>query len=338
MSHHFETPTGREDPRLSLGDFYLFDGRAGFTVMAMTVNPGADPTRFPLFRDGGLYAFRFDARGDGQEDVSFRVRFGAATASGSGRHEQSFEVYRALNGETGQDGDGILIARGVTSETAAETNGVTAFAGSVHEVSAGNAAGLEEFRSALAHDEFKPEAFAERENFFVSGHVAAIVLEVPNELLGLGTVHGWATVSLQGHAPEQQVARWGLPLISRLFLADDDARESYNRTPQSGNNRPFLGHIAGVVRRSTTLAGTAADPDAYADRVLDRLGTLALPYIVGSPAAFDFAGFNGRAPHDDVMDVMLSLMTNSPISDGASPDRNLIATKFPYFTPTCDHV
>jgi hypothetical protein len=338
MSHHFDTPTGREDPHLSLGDFYLFAGRAGFTVMAMTVNPGADPTISPVFRDEGLYAFRFDARGDGQEDVSFRVRFGVATASESGRHEQSFEVFRALSGEAAQDGDGILSARGVTSETAVETNGVTAFAGSVHDVFAGNAVGLEEFRSALAQDEFKPEAFADCQDFSASRQVAAIVLEVPNELLGLGAVRGWATVSLQGDTPEQQVARWGLPLISHLFLGDDDVRESYNRTPQSGNNRPFLGHIAGVVRRSTTLAGTAADPDAYADRVLDRLGTLALPYVIGSPASFDFAGFNGRALHDNVMDVMLSLMTNSPISDGACPDRNLIATKFPYFTPTCDHV
>ena len=332
MSHHFDTRTGRE------GDFYLFAGRTGFTVMAMTVNPEAGPAKAPLFRDEGLYAFRFDARGDGQEDVSFRICFDAATAGESGRHEQSFEVYRALNGEAGPDGDGMLIVRGVTSETAAGTNGVRAFAGRVHDVFAGNAAGLEEFRSALANDEFKPEAFANRRNFSASRQVAAIVLEVPNELLGFGTMHGWATVSLRGHAPEQQVARWGLPLISHLFLVDDDVRESYHRTPQSGNNRPFLGRIAAVVRRSTTLAGTTADPDAYAERVLDRLGNLALPYIVGSPASFDFAGFNGRALHDDVTDVMLSLMTNSPISDGAGPDRSVIATRFPYFTPTCDHV
>ncbi|MEA2773281.1 MAG: hypothetical protein QOD93_6243, partial [Acetobacteraceae bacterium] len=26
MSHHFDTPTGREDPRLNLADFYLFAG------------------------------------------------------------------------------------------------------------------------------------------------------------------------------------------------------------------------------------------------------------------------------------------------------------------------
>ena len=42
MSHHFDTPTGREDPHLNLCDFYLFAGDSGkTTVMAMTVNPAA---------------------------------------------------------------------------------------------------------------------------------------------------------------------------------------------------------------------------------------------------------------------------------------------------------
>ena len=41
MSHHFDTAIAREDPRLNILDFYLFRGRAGTTVMAMTVNPNA---------------------------------------------------------------------------------------------------------------------------------------------------------------------------------------------------------------------------------------------------------------------------------------------------------
>jgi hypothetical protein len=39
MSHHFDTKLAKEDPSLNLCDFYLFDGPAGKTVMAMTVNP-----------------------------------------------------------------------------------------------------------------------------------------------------------------------------------------------------------------------------------------------------------------------------------------------------------
>ena len=45
MSHHFDTPTAREDPRICVNDFYLFDGAAGTTVMAMTVNADASRLR-----------------------------------------------------------------------------------------------------------------------------------------------------------------------------------------------------------------------------------------------------------------------------------------------------
>src|SRR5208337_2199617 len=77
MSHHFDTPTAKEDPRLNVCDFYLFRGRPGTTVMALTVNPNAGVGSPDTFRDEGLYAFRFDTNRDLREDVSFKVRFGA---------------------------------------------------------------------------------------------------------------------------------------------------------------------------------------------------------------------------------------------------------------------
>ena len=54
MSHHFDTPTAREDPRINLCDFYLFSGGPASTVMAMTVNPDAPdcPLRTPSARKG----------------------------------------------------------------------------------------------------------------------------------------------------------------------------------------------------------------------------------------------------------------------------------------------
>src|ERR1700681_4682298 len=76
MSHHFDTPTAREDPRINVCDFYLFRGRPGFTVMAMTVNPDAGRPAPDTFRDVGLYAFRFDLNGDAREELSFKVQFG----------------------------------------------------------------------------------------------------------------------------------------------------------------------------------------------------------------------------------------------------------------------
>jgi hypothetical protein len=51
-----------------------------------------------------------------------------------------------------------------------------------------------------------------------------------------------------------------------------------------------------------------------------RLCPTTLPYELGTQATFEVARFNGRALGDDVMDVMLTLATNTPIQDGAPPD------------------
>jgi hypothetical protein len=34
MSHHFDTPTAKEDPRINICDFYLFRGRPGILAVA----------------------------------------------------------------------------------------------------------------------------------------------------------------------------------------------------------------------------------------------------------------------------------------------------------------
>ncbi len=56
-----------------------------------------------------------------------------------------------------------------------------------------------------------------------------------------------------------------------------------------------------------------------------------LPYELDTPAAFDFAGFNGRALTDDVMDVILTLATNTALGDGVIPDKDRTRAEFPYF-------
>ncbi|MEU2237468.1 DUF4331 family protein, partial [Streptomyces vietnamensis] len=76
MSHHFDTPTAREDPRLDLCDFYLFAGTEDTTVMAMTINPTADADTVAPFRDEALYVFRIDTDGDRREDVAIKFRAG----------------------------------------------------------------------------------------------------------------------------------------------------------------------------------------------------------------------------------------------------------------------
>ena len=103
-----------------------------------------------------------------------------------------------------------------------------------------------------------------------------------------------------------------------------------NRATPAGDNTAFVSSTVDTVARYVTLAGTSPDPAAYARRVAELLGPVTLPYTVGTPASFDYTGFNGRDLGDNVMDNMLSLLTNSPLGTGIAPDPTRFSHIFPY--------
>jgi hypothetical protein len=108
---------------------------------------------------------------------------------------------------------GKLLINGETG-AAHEKKGVRIYAGLAPELFAGDSFALHGFMAAFYEEQrYDGSVFQHRENFFARRNVTAIVLEVPNELIGHRQVHAWATVSLYRHAPEKQVSRWGLPLV-----------------------------------------------------------------------------------------------------------------------------
>jgi hypothetical protein len=109
-------------------------------------------------------------------------------------------------------------------------------------------------------------------------------------------------------------------------------REDFNASRPGEADGRFTGQIAQTVREMTSRAGSTADPAEYADRLVRRFGRITLPYEIGTPASFDHVGFNGRHPRDDVMDVMLSLTTNTALGDGVAPDPQRVKASFPYLT------
>jgi hypothetical protein len=337
MSHHFDTPTAKEDPRINICDFYLFRGHPGYTVMAMTVNPNAGGSAPDTFRDEALYAFRFDLNSDAGEEVTFKVQFGVVTHTDDAqrKHQQSFRVLRATGNDARQGGEGELLLTGLTDEVVKTRQGVMAFTGMAPDLFAGDGGALHVFQNAFYQENrFHPEAFQNRQNFFAKRNVTAIVLEVPNHLIGQGLVHSWATVSLYGHAPEVQVSRWGLPLITHLFLSNPalkDIKEEYNRAVPAEDVARFGPHIGQFAEKTTGLAGAVASPADYARRLIARLCPTTLPYELDTAASFDFTGFNGRGLADDVMDVMLTLATNTALGDGVAPDKGRLRHDFPYF-------
>jgi hypothetical protein len=336
MSHHFDTKLAKEDPSLNVCDFYLFEGVPGTTVMAMTVNPDVGLSASDALHPEGLYAFRFDVNGDACEDVTFKFRFAEPRHADGDEHlhVQSFEVRRATGDDAVRGAAGDLLVEGETGKVETKS-GVRAYVGIAPELFAGDASALHSLLTAFYQNHrYDGDAFQHPQNFFARRNVTAIVLEVPTDLIGQGKVHSWATISLYGHAPEMQVSRWGLPLITHIFLNDpisQDTKEQFNTSVPSEDVDRFSKAVADFTEKMTTYAGSAENPSEYGRQIAALLCPVTLPYQLGTPATFELGRFNGRSLGDDVMDVMLSLACNKPLADGVSPDHDRISVEFPYY-------
>jgi hypothetical protein len=123
-------------------------------------------------------------------------------------------------------------------------------------------------------------------------------------------------------------------------LTGDQAREDTadgelvleGRTGQAAAAAKYIGEqIAAVV----AAAGTSEDPAGYRQAVARGLFPDVLPYVVGTPAVYGFAGFNGRTRADNAPEAMLSLVTNTTVLSGLKPSvaKDQRASTFPYVVP-----
>ena len=68
---------------------------------------------------------------------------------------------------------------------------------------------------------------------------------------------------LYGHAPEMHVSRWGLPMVTHLFLNDpgnQEVKETFNKSAPSDDFALFSGYIADYAQKMTSYAGYCGEP------------------------------------------------------------------------------
>jgi hypothetical protein len=336
VSHHFDAEVAKEDSRLNILDMYLFEGAsAATTAMILTTNPDAGIFAPLTLHPEGLYAFRFDTNNDAREDVAFKFLFDEPhhVDGDHTRHGQRFRVLHAVGDEIPGHG-GRLVAEGTVGEQTANAVGIKAYVGRAAELWAADAFGFFTLVNGLfAQGRYATEAFDHKNNLFAGRNNMATVLEVPNALLGTGTVRAWATASLFGHAPEVQVYRWGLPLFTHLYLSDPASAglaDRYHQSVPANDCSLFAAAAQRFTSIFSRLAGVTEDPESYAEAVSVRLIPAMLPYQIGSPAQFAVEKFNGRPLGADAFDVMLSLGANTAVADGVAPDAARIRPQFPY--------
>jgi hypothetical protein len=179
-------------------------------------------------------------------------------------------------------------------------------------------------------------------NLFAGHTIYSIVLEVPDQDLladagGNRRIGVWAVSTLATDAGGwRSINRIGLPMLPPLFAQyDEDLGDRLNAGWPSGDFKTYGEAVIKAVSGAVTANGTAEDPKDYAEKVAHQIFPNMLPYIVGTPAVFGFADWNGRSLTDNAPNVMFSFALNTPVSLGIGKES--VTSKptktFPYVPP-----
>lgn len=325
-SHHFETALVRDRPAVNQLDNYVFASeRPEHTVFIMNVNASPQPGSQPVFAADALYNIHVSSDDAYRTGLTFTFAF---------NDEGRFSLYtaKAPNGEVGALGDKIGEGRvGQASELA---NGIRVWTGVVHDPFFGNSPSLGFLRAQINSGEpYDPEVWdlARGNSIFVGRKSSAIVLEVPDAMLG-STIRVFMTTAIRQGDIWRQVQYSANPLFSHIMLFEHEAlKESHNRSRPDKQNtiKPI---VSARISRATTLAGSRDEPIRYGNDVADQLVPDVLTYETGSKAEYTASRRNGRALGDDAMSEVLTMLLGTP-TDQKIADPGLYRESFPYIVP-----
>jgi hypothetical protein len=330
MSHHQDSEAARQDPRLDISDVYLFKGDTG-TVFVMNTNPvSADKG----FHPEALYEFHVDTDDDAVQDLTFRFSFFAPEPDG----RQAWSLNR-LTGPEAADRNawGAFVATGTTEEVVTTPDGARIFVGRAGDPFYIEGSVVTEVVTALKNGaKVDLDAFALKPvNLFGGTNVTAIVIELPAELTGSGTIGFWATTALDDHhGGWLQINRCAKPLINTLFDVTEAGAEDYNAT----DPRDDVSFYGALVRRKVAAFvaanATNGDPDGYGEAVRDILFPDVLRYQVGTEAGFGAKSRNGRGLTEPAPEAMFEMVLNAPIAMGldAGDATGTLRAEFPYLS------
>ena len=339
MSHHFDTRLAIRDPRLTVAEVHLFDAAPDRTVMVMTCSAGAALSAPAAFHPAALYEFRFDTTGNGRDDTAFQLRFTDPIKRAEQGPRQEFTVHYVTGADLDVDPAQRFAGKRVFSaelNTARRVGAVAGFAGMVGDMWAADAFAVSTMLNAFYVDRrFHEVGYANRRNSFARRNAMAIVLEVPNALIGAGQVAMWSSISLYGHAGKTQVSRFGIPLFTQLFLSSwrQPLIERYHQVSPQRDIELFAEPVRRFVAEFSALAGLGRISEPYAAGVAAHLIPTVLPYTLGSAAMFTTETINGRPLGADAFDVMVSLAAGRSLGDGVAPDVSRLLDVFPYYGP-----
>ena len=339
MSHHLDTPLAWQNGQLYIDDMYVFRSN-GSTVFVMDVNSTITGPDVQLgFHHEARYEFKLHFDGADFETLTYRVSFDEADSDG----RQALELHALTGDEAREDSaTGELVLEGRTGQAASDGD-FRLWAGRIGDPFYIDLALLAMVNgpikdgTAVDLSAWRPEA---AKNSFADTTVESIVLEIShqNPKLPAGANVGvWCATKLATDAGGwRQINRFGHPMMWPIFWPDDTkfTDPSDTRHP-SEDFDAVAGYIGDQIAAVVAASGTSEDPKGYGETVARELFPDVMPYVVGTPATYSFAGFNGRTLADNAPEAMLSLVSGMAVPSGLRPSisAQLRANHFPYVVP-----
>jgi uncharacterized protein DUF4331 len=283
--------------RTDLNDIYVFKSQpqSPTTTIVMTMNPMAGLVESTTFLSNAKYELLVDTDGDAAPNTTFRITFGQQTRAGS----QDL----TLTSESGG-----LRVRGLVGERVPLAGGGALLAG-------------------VFDDPFFFDTIAFREgmnfcsgnsgiNFFRGLNTNAIVLELPDSILGGSRIGVWSRIVWNGG----QVDRMAHPSVNAVLIPEE-RRGEYNSADPIGDTS-FRFDLIATLR---TLGNDAGMAEAIADGLLPDI----LRFDGSNPDGFP----NGRRLTDDVIDHELGAWTNGRVTTDCVSSDSAFSASFPYLAP-----
>ena len=306
MSHHSTV----SDPQTDITDLFLFQkpGDSTRSILIMNINPFA-PTRASTFSSDASYEFKIDTNSDAEAEIAFHILFSEPVNG-----QQAATVYRAV-GDTART-SGAVGAVVIREAPVSFDSEIRITAEGDYRLYAG-------LRSdpwfADVDGVFNNYQFTGKDTF-AEVNILAIVLDVPNSTLGSNPQIGvWVRTVAPMDGELGQVDQVGRPLVTAVFNPTEAEQHQFVETPPAQQRAIYFPKFV------TTLQAVGY-AEAEAVQLAEELLPDILPYHSERPSGYP----NGRLLTDDILNRILTLITNGKVTDDLVGPHADLLDDFPY--------
>ncbi len=337
---HRDSPGVEGDPAADLADVYAFRSpeNSDNLVVAMTVNgltaPPENTTRD--FATDVTYNIHVDNTGDNVADATVSVTFSGDplmfTVEGLGA---------PITGEvTPPSTDPTAPAPIIT-----ESGGIKVFAGQRDDPFFFDLVGFNAFVAGpyVPAEGLRAEGETPAADTFAGTNVSAFVVELPITAVtgaatsDTGTIKAWASTSRRG----SQVDRMAIPAINTALIPSDQ-KDAFNQADPADDLSAYgataQSTIEGLRSAVNAVLDAAVGPEdggPLGSLTAEQVKDAVIPDVVTINFADPVAFTNGRAPEEDVMDVVLQLVLNrtAGITDAVNSNDVAFLSTVPFLAP-----